>query len=702
MGLSIRNWHLHWPGGAIEGWIDSERDQWPLWVPVAVGAGIVTWELQGNGALWAVTGLCAALILIAYITGRQSSLMAIIKIAAFCFLAGFLAIYFRSAAVGTPPLKKMWIGEFYGQITKVEHITARDIVRFELATGGHAGLPEKVRVNLDAEKYRPEFTSGAVIRMKARLVPPAGPSVPGGYDFARRAWFDGLGATGTILGNVTLYRPSSHKPTLGNVRRALSAHITSQLPPGSGSIAAALATGDRGAISDDDAEAMRNSGMAHLLSISGLHVTAVVGAIFLLMSRILALFPRIALRFPVPLIAAAVAAMGAIGYTLLTGSEVPTIRSCVAALLILAALAMGRDAISLRLVAFGASVIMLIWPESLAGPSFQLSFAAVSTIIVLHESRWMQNFTRAGQQDGLIRKMGRSIVILLITGAAIELILAPIAIFHFHKSGLYGALANVIAIPMTTFLVMPFEALALTFDLVGLGAPFWWVTDISLRAILALAHGVSAAPGAVSMLPVMPQWAFAAMILGALYFGIFRRRARYFGIPLFLIGLTAMITAPYPDILVTGDGKHLAVVGSDGKLALLRDRAGDYVRDTLRENAGVKAEPVAITDWPGAQCTADACVITIDRDGRRWNILALRSRYYIPSMELAVACKRVDIVVSDRWLPRSCKPKWLRADRESLAKTGGLTFYLSNAFSGPRVESVVAAGHHHPWIIAGK
>jgi competence protein ComEC len=524
-------------------------------------------------------------------------------------------------------------------------------------------------------------------------MPPAGPSVPGAYDFSRRAWFSGIGATGTALGEVILYKASKNISLLTSARQRLSDHIESQLPPDSGAIASALATGERGAISEEDAQAMRDSGLAHLLSISGLHVTAVVGAIFFMVSRLLALFPFIALRVPIPLISAGLAAFGAIGYTLLTGAEVPTVRSCVAALLILTALALGRDALSLRLVCFGATVVLLFWPEALAGPSFQLSFAAVSTIIILHESKWMRRFAER-RDEALLFRLGRGIIVLLLTGLAIEVILAPITLHHFHKAGLYGALANIVAIPLTTFIIMPFEALALFFDIFGLGAPFWWVAGQGIDLILSIARTVSALPGAVSMLPVMPGWAFACIAFGALWFGIFQTRARYAGGILFLAGLAGMISAPYPDILVTGDGKHLAVVDSNGRLALLRERAGDYVLDTLRENAGVKAEPMAIEDWPGVHCSTDACIITLDRGGRRWNIMAIRSRYSIPSMELAAACKRVDIVVSDRWLPRSCKPAWIKADRYSLAATGGLTFYLDDA----RVESVNSNRRHQPWF----
>ncbi|MBP7952167.1 MAG: ComEC/Rec2 family competence protein, partial [Sphingorhabdus sp.] len=611
--LSMK-WMAAWRAAqaAVAEWLDAEKNQLPLWIPAGLAAGICVWEWLGNGAIWGILLVASAIWVAAYYFARHSHGGNVVKWAAMLILAGFLAIFIRSAIVAEAPLSKIKISEFYGHIVKVQHLSARDLVRLEIETGGHDGLPPKVRVNMPPEKYRAAFIPGAVIRLRARLLPPAGASVPGGYDFSRQAWFSGIGATGSVLGEVTLYKAATRTPMLADARRRLSAHIGSQLPGASGAIASALATGERGAISDRDAEAMRDSGLTHLLSISGLHVTAVVGAIFIIVSRVLALFPYIALRIPVPLIAAGAGAAGAIGYTLLTGAEVPTVRSCAAALLILTALAMGRDALSLRLVCFGAIIVLLFLPESLAGPSFQLSFAAVATIVILHESQWMQKFAQR-RDEWVIFRLGRAILMLLITGLAIEIILAPITLYHFHKAGLYGALANIVAIPLTTFVIMPFEALALFFDIFGIGAPFWWVAGQGIDLILVIAQTVSAAPGAVSMLPVMPQWAFASLIIGALWFGIFRTRVRYAGCALFAAGFAGMAFAPHPDILVTGDGKHIAVVGGDGRLALLRERAGDYVVDTLRENAGVKTEPVAIEEWPGARCTSDACIVTIER-----------------------------------------------------------------------------------------
>lgn len=681
----------------IENWLDVEKDHLPLWVPVGVGIGIAIWQFAGDIGLVPLLLLCVAAIILGVGIGRGKRLSAVFIGTGVTVLIGFAAISIKSTLVASPVLPKIWIGEFYARINKVEMITAREVVRLQLETAGHQGLPENIRVNLTPEQYQGSFQPGAIIRLRARLIPPAGPALPGGYDFARRAWFQGLGATGSALGTVSLHKASPDVPMFASGRARLTDHVLDSMPPGTGAIGAALITGDQGHIAKTDAQAMRDAGLAHLLSISGLHVTAVVGFIFLLISRSLALFPLLALRVPVPLIAASGAALGALAYTLLAGAEVPTVRSCIAALLVLAALALGRDALTLRLVAFGALVVLLFWPEAMAGPSFQLSFAAVATIVILHDLPWMKRLAERREESWVMR-LWRGMASLVLTGIAIELILAPIALYHFHKTGLYGALANVVAIPLTTFFIMPFEAMALLLDVVGIGAPFWWLAGQGVAFILAIAHYVSTLPGAVSMLPAMPNWAFAAIISGALMCGLLRSKMRWLGVLPFFIGVTAMITAARPDLLITGDGKHLALVSSDGDVALLRSGAGEYVRDMLLENAGTNADPIPIEQWRGVKCSPDICIFDIERGGKRWSVLATRTRYQVPSMEMAAACKRVDIVVSDRWLPKSCMPRWIKADRNFLETSGGLAFYLTQS----RLVTVNDDNTHMPWVQAAQ
>src|SRR5690606_20635949 len=330
---------------------------------------------------------------------------------------------------------------------RVEPLPAKGRIRILALPQRRSDLPPRVRLTLRSEQAV-DLAEGEAIGVRARLMPPPTASLPGGYDFAQRAWFDGIGAVGTVLGEVS--RAPARGAARPSVRARLSAHIHGQIEGSAGGIAAALVTGDRGAISEADEEAMRRSGLAHLLSISGLHVTAVVGFAMLLTMRLLALSPRLALAGAVLPLAAAAGALAGGGYTLLAGAEVPTLRSFIAALLVLVAFLMGREALTLRLVAAGALIVLIWRPEALAGPSFQLSFAAVTAIIALHESRPMQRFL-AGRDEPWLFRLGRGIAGLLITGLVVEVALAPIALFHFHKAGLYGALANVVAIPLTTF-----------------------------------------------------------------------------------------------------------------------------------------------------------------------------------------------------------------------------------------------------------
>jgi len=658
--------------------LERERDQLPLWVPVALGCGIAAWYNLANPAWWlAFISLCAALGLFAATTGREGRAAKALFWFAVLAAVGCALITYRSWSVAAPVLERPVVTMFNAEIERVEPVLARDMVRLTLRTGENPQLPSRVRVNVPLEQAGPKLQDGALIQLRARLMPPAMPALPGAYDFSERAWFQGLGATGQALGEITLLRAADPLFALARYRQQLSAHVQSQMPGAAGAIGATLATGDRGAIEEADAEAMRRSGLAHLLSISGLHVTAVVGAVYLLILKLLALSPPLALRFRLPIIAAGCAALAAVAYTLLTGAQVPTIRACVAALLVLVALMMGRSAITLRMVAAGALFVLIFWPEALVGPSFQLSFAAVTAIIALHDHPRIKALFML-REENMLRRTGRFLFSLFLTGLVVEIVLMPIALYHFHKAGLYGALANIIAIPLTTFVIMPLEAMALLFDSIGLGAPVWWVCGMALNGLIGLAHFVSTRPGAVTMLPTMPVMAFGLLLLGGLWICLWREKWRYLGLIPALFGTLLVATNRAPDLYITGDGRHVGIRNDRGELAMLRTRSGDFIRDMIRENAGVEGESQALEDWPNADCNVDACLVTVRTDKRDWQILATRSAHYIPVLALSAACRRADIVVSERWLPASCRPRWLKVDRNLLSQVGGITINLEN------------------------
>ncbi len=622
------------------------------------------------------------------------------------FAFGIAAVWARSTIVGAEPIVRPVVVLIDGKVLEREDQPADGRLRLTLAVrlpqeGAETGTAQKVRVNVPLSSFTdagvPQgLAEGAVVRLRARLMPPASPMLPGSYDFARAAWFKGLSATGTMVGGLTVLQPAPERGGVAGLQRALARHVRTRVDGSAGTIAAAFASGDRGSIAETDEIAMRDSGLTHLLSISGLHVSALVAAAYFVAIRLLALWPALALRVRLPVVAAAVGALAGIGYTILTGAEVPTIRSCVAALLVLGALALGREPLSFRMVAIAAAFVLLLWPESAIGPSFQMSFSAVIAIIALSTCGPVRAFL-AARDEPWWRRAGRRVVMLFVTGVVIELALMPIVQFHFHRAGLYGSLANVFAIPLVTFISMPMIALGLLLDLAGLGAPCWWVVQQSLDLMLWIAHFTASQPGAVRLTAQMSGLAIALFVAGELWLALWQGRVRLAGlVP--IAAATALVWAtPVPDLLVAGDGQQVGITvpGPDGETRLLslRDSRSAYTHDNMMELAGVSAEPVPLVEWDDARCSSAFCTLALERGGRTWVLLLGRGRAQVEERALAAACAEADIVVSERFLPRSCRPRWLKADRRYLGQSGGLAIDLA----GETITSVGQSQGKHGW-----
>jgi competence protein ComEC len=675
----------------VESFLERERAQLPPWLAVGLGLGIAAWfGLSGTRHWTAFTCLAGAVGIagFAFGQGRLGRAFGWFGCAA---AVGCLLVWLRSEQVASPRLDRPIVTTFAAKIERVEPLAAKGDIRLTLAVR-KTELPPRVRVTIPADEAPAGLAVGAQAEFRARLAPPPPMALPGSHDFARDLWFRGIGGVGRALGPVRVLTPAQPSG-LDSVRDRLGRHIRDRLPGSSGAIATALATGDQNALGEEDADAMRRSGLAHLLSVSGLHIAAEVGAAMLLTLKLLAFSERLALRFNLVVVAAAGGALAGVAYTLLTGAQVPTVRSCIAALLVLAGIALGRDAISLRLIAVAAIVILLFRPESLAGPSFQLSFAAVTAIVTLHSSKWARRLFQR-RDEGFPRRLGRGLLAMVATGLVVEVALIPFALFHFHKAGLYGVAANLLAIPLTTFIIMPLEAGALLLDGVGLGKPLWLLAGWAIDFLLWVARSVASARGAVATVASMPAWAFALIVGGGLWLCLWSSRVRLFGAVPFVLGALGAFAAPRPDLLVTGDGRHMAIVATDGTPFLLRERSGDFIQDLLAESSGFDGEPGALPAYGEARCSRDSCIASLDRSGRSWRVLATRTGQRIDWVPFTRVCSEVDIVVSDRWLPRGCTPKWLKLDRKLLQDTGGVAIYLSPR---PRVDSVADRVGHHPW-----
>ena len=685
------------------------------WLAVAFACGILSWFSLKSPWQWSSAIGAAVLAGLAALAlwpreSRADETRAFLRrsiiACSLVFAAGVATIWLRSEMVGAQPIERPAMERVDGYILEREDQPSKQRIRLTLAVRDAAsGQSRKIRVNIPTEEVtRVEaqygepiegdaLVEGARVRMRVRLMPPASPMLPGAYDFARTAWFKGLAATGSILGEIEEITPAREASLIAPVQRALSAHVQGQLEGSAGTIAATFASGDRGAIAQQDADAMRDSGLTHLLAISGLHVSAVIAATYFLVLKVLALFPAIALRVRLPILAASLGACAGIGYTLLTGAQVPTVRACVAALLVLGALVLGREALSLRMVAAAAIVVLMLWPESVIGPSFQMSFSAVLAIVALHTSAPVRAFLKPREEPWLAHT-GRRVVMLFITGLVIEIALMPIVMFHFHRAGVYGAVANVFAIPLVTFVSMPLIAFALLFDGVGLGGHVWWLVGLSLDALLGLARFTSSQPGAVKLMPQMAGLTIALFVVGGLWLALWSSRARLLGFAPIAIACAMLALTPIPDILIGREGRHVGIRLPDNTLLTLRDTRSSYARDNLTELANVASEPIALADWEGATCSREFCLTTLTTRDREWTLLLARNGDMIEERALAAACERADIVVASRFLPRSCRPRWLKADRRYLIEHGGLAIDLKN---GSIIDVASGQGEHGWW-----
>ncbi|MBB3990876.1 ComEC/Rec2 family competence protein [Croceicoccus naphthovorans] len=616
---------------------------------------------------------------------------------AIAFIAGMCIIWARSELVGTPALGRPLVKQAAFRILEREDDPARNRVRLVVLAQMSSDAPVRARISVPDRFDASQLVEGATAEARLRLVPPSRALVPGAYDYARRAWFDGIAATGSVLSQPEVLITGRDKAPR-SVRDRLSGRVRERMAeagaaPSAAAIAATLLAGDRTGMTSADAQAMRDAGLSHLLSISGLHVGAVIAIVWFCAMRTLALWPWLALRVPLPLVASAVGALAGVGYTILTGAALPTVRACLAALLILVALSLGRQALSLRIIALGAIAIMSFWPEAAIGPSFQMSFAAVVAIVALHTAKPVAAYREGAQRRSWLSRTARGFVLLFLTGLVIEIALTPLVLFHFHRAGLYGAVANLVAIPLTTLAIMPLLGVAMLAEAVGLAAPFWWLAAQAIGVLLSLAREVSAAPGSVGLAPLIPAWIVVMIAAGGFWMAIWSGRLRLWGLAPVAVGLIALLTFRPPDLLVSEDGRHVALAGNDGLYLLRPD--GTFARDALAEVSGHDPEELAavshpLSDWPDARCDENFCGLAA-QDGT--TILIAKGFVRPEAKSLAAACAQSDIVIAENAWPDICRPRWLKLDGRELSRRGGAAL----DFKSRTVRYVRPVGDRHGW-----
>ncbi len=672
----------------------AERERWPLFLPALMGAGIALYfALPFEPPLWLGPTAVAAALAVAWL-GRARPALPVMMIGVGALALGFAAIELQSARVAAPVLARpLGPATLTGRVIGVEQEPrgARlllDQVRIGRLTNGDTPSRVRVRVMTGAEG----IAAGDRVSMTARLSPPPGPAAPGAFDFARRAWFQRLGAVGFAYGRPRVTAKGeggSFDLWLDRLRDRATARVRRALPGDTGAMAAALMTGERGAISEPTLAAMRDSGLAHLLAISGLHMGLVAGIVFFFVRLALAAIPALALARPIKKWAAAAALGGALFYLGISGATVPTQRAFVMVAIVLVAVLIDRAAISMRLVAWAAAAVLVMAPESLTGPSFQMSFAAVVALIATYErasaalARW-----RAG--GGWERRAAVYLAGVVLSSAVATAATAPFSAYHFNRLALYGLAANLAAVPLTALWIMPWAMAAFALMPLGLERlalmPMGWGVD----GVIHVARTVAGWPGAVILVKAMPTAALALIAAGGLWLCLWRGGWRLAGLGGIALGLALAASARPPDLLVAASGRLVALRGADGALALSDPRVDRFdAAIWLRRNAQWQA-----ASWPdgaaggGLRCDPLGCIW--HADGR---MVALDWR----PEALAEDCARAELVVSREPAPwRICRDRARVIDRWSLWRDGAHAVWLDPGRI--RIESVRGEAGDRPWV----
>ncbi len=686
----------------------AQHGRFAPWLAVALGAGVLCYfalpEEPGWQPLWAVPPLAALAFALArrwLLPGWGMGLLA-------AFLLGWGAVAWHAARMPPPLALPFQAVMLSGVVEEVQPLPeGRRLTLAAPSLDGGPALPRSIRLRMRADDpARPAPGDGITIR--ALIRPPSAPAVPGGWDFQRAAFFSGLGGSGFALGPASLRPGEGASPVLAGLRARLDREVAAAIPGAAGPVAAALLTGTQSAIPVAEMVAMRDSGLSHLLSVSGLHMAIVIGVIFTTLRALLALLPWVALRLPVKALAAVVGLAAGAWYMVLTGSQVPMQRCLGMAALMTLAMLTGRRAISLRVIAVAAGVVTLVAPAEVLGPSFQMSFAAVLALIAGHEALRgpIQAFRMGGSQGGKAWRRAALVLFgLVATSVLAGVATAPIGLHHFGRLQIYGVIANAVAVPLTSFIVMPAGLLAMLALPFGLEAWPLAAMGWGVEGILAVARMVAAWPEAAPAMAPLPVWGLAVAGFGFCWLCLWRGRLRLFGLPGLALGLGAGLLSPPPDILVSADARIVAFRTEEGVFLHRIAGASNFTRDSMLRAMGAtrgEALPERGAAAGGAiTCTPAACRFS-PGEGVAEAVLfrsppAARGRRAAPPDEVARAdaCGRAALLLALEPIRPRC-PSGVSIDRFAMWRDGAQAAWIGR--DGVVVVSDRAVRGARPWV----
>jgi competence protein ComEC len=649
-----------------------------LWLPIFLALGIGLWfslRFEPTPLHYMIVATALVTVIIVWIRMPPAGQFLCASLSLACL--GFLLAGAQAHRAAAPVLQFRYYGPVEGRIVGVDR-SGTDRIRLTLDQPRLDRLapdltPKKIRVALQeapgegAQAWLDPIPGQRVI-LTAHLLPVNGPVWPGGYDFRRKSWFEQIGAVGYTRTPVLLLDqadPSDWALAAHGFRMRVSKGIQDQIGGQAGAMAAALLVGDRSGISVATNEIMRGSNLFHIIAISGLHMGMLTGFVFAALRYGIALVPRVALRVPAKKIAAVGALIAATIYLWISGMSVATERAYIMAGVMLMAVLLDRRALSLRTVALAALLILLIAPENLVEPGFQMSFGATVALILM-AGPWGRIAQRL---PAVVRPVGMLVATSFIAG----MVTAPIAAAHFNRMAEYGVLANLFAVPVMGTLVMPAGVIAALFAPLGLAALPLWVMGKGTAWIIYVGEKVSALDGAVMALPTPPGWVLPLLATGALAMVLGRGAGRSLaGIAvIFAFGAWLRVT-PAP-LLIAPEGELVGVMTEQGR-AVSKSAAG-FVASNWLNGDGDAALPETAFERPLFSGPSAARVATW-AGGEIVHLTGKTAQDRLPAV-----CTEGRLVVIAAQVDRAAGP-CVMIDRTSLKATGALAIFYDDTAGG--------------------
>ncbi len=675
------------------------NDNFPLLLVLfAIGIGIY-FNMPGEVSPQNIA-ILVLLLLVATISSFKYHLLNNCLLAALIISLGFGAALYRTHSIATPLLSKNFKPYEISFMVETNEPLQTTRIRYTgklLFLSNTDKNKTPVRLRIRTTDQGPRFQYGDVVCARAMLARPKGPLRPGGYDFGRALWYKQIGATGFNISPLklcsrqdsqeTVHHQSLSDQIIANIRSFIGNKIDNGLAgPESArerAMARALILGDRGRVQKEDLEAMRKAGLGHLLAISGLHMAVFAGTLFFAIRALLALFPIFAQNYPIKKYAAFIALIGGVAYFLISGQSIPTQRAVLMISVLFTAIMIERSALTLRNVAMAALIILILRPESLLSAGFQMSFAAVTALIITYQyaRNWDPFKPKGNAHKPVISSSWFKPLYYLggiwLTSIIATLATAPFAIYHFHSVSYMGPVGNMLAIPVFSFLLMPSALLSLILMPFGLEILGLLPLKISIDILLSSAHWTASFDPAIITIGAISLSSVLFILAGIAILYFVKKPQNYLGAALLIVGIYTAKDYEKPDLYIAPSAELIALRGPDDFFYAPTGRKGNFVLKSWLKADGDTRSLNLVRNSSYFTCDDSAC--SGETKGQKVTLLKSLAA-------LEEACQTADIVIYKFPIRRSCKKPKLILTKSELGESGTISIFINDG----KIKSVTA------------